>query len=92
MQPLGGQRPPDGGSPFYALQRRLLPVRTASMRGATARARIHGDSSGYVAAEAAFRQLDIPFWLAVTLLEHAELTGDESPIASSMEAVSTAQQ
>ena len=36
------------------------------------RARLSGDSSGYEAAAAGFRELDLPFWLAVTLLEHAE--------------------
>ena len=36
------------------------------------RARLDGDPSGYEAAEAAFRDLSLPFWLAVTLLEHGE--------------------
>ncbi|MGZ4287313.1 MAG: AAA family ATPase [Solirubrobacteraceae bacterium] len=49
------------------------------------RARIDGDPSGYAAAEAAFRELDIPFWLAVTLLEHGELTADESLLAAARE-------
>ena len=30
------------------------------------------------AAAKRFRELGVPFWLAVTLLEHGELTGDES--------------
>jgi class 3 adenylate cyclase/tetratricopeptide (TPR) repeat protein len=42
------------------------------------RARIDRDPNGFAAAEAAFRALDIPFWVAVTLLEHGELTSDES--------------
>ena len=33
----------------------------------------------------AFRKLGIPFWLAVTLLEHAELTGDEESLAEARE-------
>ncbi len=37
------------------------------------RARLAGDEAGYEAAAEQFRQLAIPFWLAVTLLEHAEL-------------------
>ena len=36
------------------------------------RARLAGDGAGYEAAAEQFRQLAIPFWLAVTLLEHAE--------------------
>ena len=49
------------------------------------RARQAGDPSGYTAAEAGFRDLGLPFWLAVTLLEHAELTGDESLLAEARE-------
>ena len=30
----------------------------------------------FEAAAKRFRELEIPFWLAVTLLEHGELTGD----------------
>jgi hypothetical protein len=37
------------------------------------RARLAGDGAGYDAAAEQFRQLGIPFWLAVTLLEHGEL-------------------
>jgi predicted ATPase/class 3 adenylate cyclase len=36
------------------------------------RARLGGDPSAYAAAAARFRELDLPFWLAVTLLEHGE--------------------
>jgi len=36
------------------------------------RARLDGDPSGYAAAEVAFRNLSLPFWLAVTQLEHGE--------------------
>jgi predicted ATPase/class 3 adenylate cyclase len=49
------------------------------------RARLAGDPAGYAAAEAGFRQLSLPFWLAVTLLEHAELTGDEESLAEARE-------
>ncbi len=36
------------------------------------RARLSGEASGYSAAAGRFRALDVPFWLAVTLLEQAE--------------------
>jgi tetratricopeptide (TPR) repeat protein len=36
------------------------------------RARLAEDGAGYEAAAEQFRELDIPFWLAVALLEHAE--------------------
>jgi hypothetical protein len=49
------------------------------------RARLDGDPAGYEAAAAGFRKLGIPFWLAVTLLEHAELTGDEESLAEARE-------
>jgi len=49
------------------------------------RARLDGDAAGYEAATARFRELGIPFWLAVTLLEHAELTGDEASRAEARE-------
>ena len=37
------------------------------------------------AAAGKFRELGIPFWLAVTLLEYGELTGDEASLAESRE-------
>jgi class 3 adenylate cyclase/tetratricopeptide (TPR) repeat protein len=40
------------------------------------RARMNGDAEGFKAAAAGFREYGIRFWLAVTLLEHGELTGD----------------
>jgi tetratricopeptide (TPR) repeat protein len=42
------------------------------------RARMIGDPEGFKAAAGRFREYDIPFWLAVTLLEHGELTGDRA--------------
>ena len=36
------------------------------------RARLADDGAGYEAAAGRFRELGIPFWLAVTLLEHGE--------------------
>jgi class 3 adenylate cyclase/tetratricopeptide (TPR) repeat protein len=41
------------------------------------RARAGGDAEGLRAAAARFRDLETPFWVAVTELELAELTGDE---------------
>jgi class 3 adenylate cyclase/tetratricopeptide (TPR) repeat protein len=39
------------------------------------RARAAGDAAGFAAAAGLFRGLSIPFWLGVTLLEHAEALG-----------------
>ena len=36
------------------------------------RARLDGNEAGYRAAAARFRELEIPFWLGVTLLEHGD--------------------
>jgi class 3 adenylate cyclase/tetratricopeptide (TPR) repeat protein len=41
------------------------------------RARTVADPSAFESAAATFRELGLPFWLAVTLLEHGELTGDD---------------
>jgi predicted ATPase/class 3 adenylate cyclase len=49
------------------------------------RARLGGDPLGFEAAAEGFRELGIPFWLAVTLLEHGELTGDESSLDEARE-------
>jgi len=39
------------------------------------RARLEGNEASYRAAAARFRELEIPFWLGVTLLEHGEEPG-----------------
>ena len=49
------------------------------------RARLDGDPAGFEAAATRFREIGIPFWLAVTLLELGELTGDESLLAEARE-------
>jgi predicted ATPase/class 3 adenylate cyclase len=49
------------------------------------RARMDGDASGFESAAATFRELGLPFWLAVTLLEFGELTGDEAPLDEARE-------
>jgi tetratricopeptide (TPR) repeat protein len=60
---------PPGGSPFLVAQARRL------------RARAVGDKAGLAEAVQSFRELQLTFYLAVTLLELAELTGDEEPRA-----------
>jgi class 3 adenylate cyclase/tetratricopeptide (TPR) repeat protein len=42
------------------------------------RARMAGDPESFKAAAAGFREYGVPFWLAVTLLEHGELTGESA--------------
>jgi tetratricopeptide (TPR) repeat protein len=42
-------------------------------------------SEHLASAAARFRDLKIPFWLAVSLLEHAELTGDEASLGEARE-------
>ena len=53
------------------------------------RARLAGSADSavesYEASVTRFRELKIPFWLAVTRLEHAELTGDASLLAEARE-------
>jgi class 3 adenylate cyclase/tetratricopeptide (TPR) repeat protein len=44
------------------------------------RARMNGDVEGFKAAAAGFREYNLPFWLAVALLEHGELTGESASI------------
>ena len=60
------ERPPGLRAPFLEAQAQRF------------RARMNGDVESYKAAAAGFREYGIPFWLAVTLLEHGELTGDAS--------------
>jgi hypothetical protein len=49
------------------------------------RARLERDEAKYEEAASIFRRLGIPFWLAVTLLERSELTGDEESLAEARE-------
>jgi class 3 adenylate cyclase/tetratricopeptide (TPR) repeat protein len=49
------------------------------------RARLAGDADGLEAAARRFRDLEAPFQLAVTLLEHAELTGNGESLAEATE-------
>ena len=49
------------------------------------RGRLAGDPVELDAAAERFREIGIPFWLAVTLLEHGELTGDEEPLTEARE-------
>ena len=60
--------PPGSRAPYLDAQARRF------------RARLAGDGAGYEAAAEQFRELGIPFWLAVTQLEHAEwLVGQGQP-------------
>jgi class 3 adenylate cyclase/tetratricopeptide (TPR) repeat protein len=49
------------------------------------RARLDGDPAEFEMAASRFREIGIPFWLAVTQLEHSELTGDASLLAKARE-------
>jgi class 3 adenylate cyclase/tetratricopeptide (TPR) repeat protein len=49
------------------------------------RGRLDADPVGLEAAAARFREIGIPFWRAVALLEHGELTGDERSLAEARE-------
>ena len=49
------------------------------------RAKLDSDAAGIVAAATIFRERGLRFHLAVTLLEHAELTGDEASLAEARE-------
>jgi tetratricopeptide (TPR) repeat protein len=49
------------------------------------RARMADDASGFESAAATFQELGLPFWLAVTLLEHGELTGDSESLDKARE-------
>ena len=45
------------------------------------RSKLSGDVSGFEAATERFRKLEMPFWLAVTELEHAEVLADQGRAA-----------
>jgi class 3 adenylate cyclase/tetratricopeptide (TPR) repeat protein len=45
------------------------------------RARLNREATGLEVAARLFRALELPFWLGVTLLEHAELTGSQTSLA-----------
>ena len=49
------------------------------------RAKLTGAESGFRSAEALFRELEIPFDLAVTLLEHGEAAGNEALVLEARE-------
>jgi tetratricopeptide (TPR) repeat protein len=69
--------PPGLRSPYLGAQAERFRARLAG--GTEAEARL-------AAAAQAFEALGAPFWLAVTLLEHAELDGDETRLAEAREA------
>jgi class 3 adenylate cyclase/tetratricopeptide (TPR) repeat protein len=49
------------------------------------RARMARDAAGLELAASLFREVEIPFWLGVTLIEHAELMGSETSRAEARE-------
>lgn len=49
------------------------------------RGRVHSDPAALVAAATRFREIGTVFWLAVTLLEHGELTGDSDSLDDARE-------
>jgi predicted ATPase/class 3 adenylate cyclase len=49
------------------------------------RGRLDGNPADFETAAARFREIGIPFWLAVTLLEHGELAGNASLLAEARE-------
>ncbi|HEX5246984.1 MAG TPA: AAA family ATPase [Gaiellaceae bacterium] len=61
------------------------PSRFLELHAQRLRARVGGDAAGLEAAVQGFRELETPFWVAVTLLEQAELTGDEPARAEARE-------
>jgi class 3 adenylate cyclase/tetratricopeptide (TPR) repeat protein len=48
------------------------------------RARTAGDAEGLLAAARSFGEIEVPFWVAVARLEHAELTGDDRSRAEAL--------
>jgi Double zinc ribbon len=60
------ERPPGLRAPFLDAQAQRF------------RARMNSDEKAFKAAAAAFGECGLRFWLAVTLLEHGELTGDDA--------------
>jgi class 3 adenylate cyclase/tetratricopeptide (TPR) repeat protein len=64
---------------LYAFVDRMTPAQRPAfldIHVQRLRARTAGDADGLRSAVARFRELEAPFWVAVTLLELAELTGD----------------
>jgi class 3 adenylate cyclase len=49
------------------------------------RSKLNGDEAGYRAAASLFRELELPFWLAATLLEHGEASGSAHLLAEARE-------
>jgi hypothetical protein len=49
------------------------------------RAQLDEDERGYEEAARIFGERELPFWLAVVLLEQGEATGDESALAEARE-------
>jgi len=78
--------------PTPASERRLVSVLFADLVGFTAASEKRGDrelaADGLESAAALFRELGVPFWLGVTLLEHGELlaaSGEAEPLLTEAE-------
>ena len=67
------ERPPGLRMPFVEAQAQRF------------RARMNGDAGGFKAAAGGFREYGLPFWLAVTLLEHGEITGESALLEEARE-------
>ena len=68
------QVPPSGRSPYLEVQRLRL------------RGRLDADAAALGSAAAQFRALGVPFWQAVTQLEHAEALGEHGEAAEALAA------
>jgi predicted ATPase/class 3 adenylate cyclase len=60
----------------------MLDAHAARFRG-----KLDGDERAFATAESAFRNLEMPFWLGVTLLEHAEAADDGAALAAEAAAI-----
>ena len=56
------------------------------------RSKLSGDEAGFEAAASRFRELEMPFWLAVTELEHAELLAEHGRHADAEPRLAEAQE
>ncbi|MDQ3856950.1 MAG: AAA family ATPase [Actinomycetota bacterium] len=67
-----GRLPPVDRTPYPEAQLARLCARLASRRGEDAKV-----EEGFIRAATSFREIAVPFWLAVSLVEHAEWLGEK---------------
>src|SRR5438874_10945537 len=67
--------PPGRIPPYFQAQSMRFRARLADARG-----EVEAPEGGLKGAAGMFRELEMPFWLAVTLLEHAEWLGEEGRV------------